>query len=394
MSLYSKILISLFFAIFALQGSTLFAQSEEFNPSSTSATERIRSYRYQSDEMNQKITSLPTNAEYAIKIPVLFGVGIKNIAPNFGDPRSGGRTHLGEDIMAIDGTPIVSPTKAVVLRTGTGPSEGLYVYTANPGGETFVYMHLSKIGEGVVEGTVLEQGSLIGYVGNTGNAIGGAAHLHFEVHTADRVAVDPFPKLTQEFTIAEKMVYLYKILAQTSDANTLSLFLVKDFRSTFNLALTQGVVLPSIIQNLLSTTPSINVPLPTVPTVGDLPADELAYGSKGPLVITLQQKLIARAVGPAGIRLAQAGATGSFGLLTENALKEYQMIMNISPANGYYGSATKTLLESSTMVTTLTPTQVPVLVSNNNLNRNLYKKQIIKLYILYNFYYIFLKYKS
>ena len=56
-------------------------------------------------------------------MPILFGVSVKNISPNFGDPRDGGaRTHEGEDIMAVKGTPIISPTNAVVIRAGTGGS--------------------------------------------------------------------------------------------------------------------------------------------------------------------------------------------------------------------------------------------------------------------------------
>ena len=49
--------------------------------------------------------------------------------------------------------------------------------TANPGGEQFVYMHLSGIT--VEEGDSLSVGDVIGYVGDTGNAVG-TNHLHFE----------------------------------------------------------------------------------------------------------------------------------------------------------------------------------------------------------------------
>ena len=94
--------------------------------------ERVRGYRQQSSELQQKINALGSTTQISVLMPVLFGVGIRNISPNFGDPRSGGRTHEGEDIMAVKGTPIISPTSAVVLRVGTGSTEGNYVYTANP----------------------------------------------------------------------------------------------------------------------------------------------------------------------------------------------------------------------------------------------------------------------
>ncbi|MFA5877461.1 MAG: M23 family metallopeptidase, partial [Candidatus Paceibacterota bacterium] len=114
--------------------------NEGSNESNTVRQERIRGWRQQSSDLQQKIDLLGSTAVTSVAMPVLFGVAIQDISPNFGDPRSGGRTHEGEDIMATDGTPIVSPTPAVVLRTGSGSTEGNYVYTANPGGETFVYM--------------------------------------------------------------------------------------------------------------------------------------------------------------------------------------------------------------------------------------------------------------
>ncbi len=77
-------------------------------------------------------------------------------------------------------------------------------------------MHLDRIGEGVVSGTVLAQGALVGYVGNTGNASGGPAHLHFEIHSSSGTPVDPFLRLTSEFPLQEKIVYLSKILTVSS----------------------------------------------------------------------------------------------------------------------------------------------------------------------------------
>ena len=103
------------------------------------------SVNYQTNRQNQnslqpKIAALGSTADASIFMPVLFGVSVKDLTPNFGEMRSTGRPHAGEDIMAIKGTPIVSPTAAVVLRVTTDltSSEGNAVYTANPGGETFV----------------------------------------------------------------------------------------------------------------------------------------------------------------------------------------------------------------------------------------------------------------
>lgn len=273
--------------------------------------------------------------------------------------------------MAVKGTPIVSPTAAVVLRTGVGSGEGIYVYTANPGGETYVYMHLDKLGEGVVSGTVLEKGSLIGYVGNTGNASGGAAHLHFEIHDSNGTPIDPYPRTTATLSLQEKIQYLSKILTQTSDANALAQLLVVNFRSTFTQAVGAGITLPQIISSFMSSIPVGTTPSPSVNT---LPAGDLALGSKGNEVVRLQLYLIAKNTGPYAVRLAQASATGNFGAMTQSALIEYQASVGISPADGYYGVVTRAKIEAnpiSSIPTNPTPTPNSPTPSTTTITRDL-----------------------
>jgi murein DD-endopeptidase MepM/ murein hydrolase activator NlpD len=138
-------------------------------------------------------TRLGGKAVQNLPMPVLFGVNIFSLTPDFGDPRSGGREHEGQDILAPRGAPIISPTEAVVLDRGVWPGAGNYVSTANPGGENFRYMHLDQPSH-LRPGDKLEAGDLIGFVGATGNASGGAPHLHFEIRKSG--AIDPYPRLT------------------------------------------------------------------------------------------------------------------------------------------------------------------------------------------------------
>jgi hypothetical protein len=280
--------------------------------------------RRTSSSTRRKISNLDDDPVTNLPIPILFGVELRNLFPNFGDPRDGGaRKHEGLDLMATKGTPIVSPTEAVVLRTGTGESAGKYVYTANPGGETFIYMHLDEIAD-IDEGDELEVGELIGYVGNTGNASGGPAHLHFEIRK-NRTPNDPFPRISKIITLKDKIEYLDEILKDHDDEEELAQFLVQQYRGDFLAARAISIELPEAIEEELGVTP---VPV----TTGGL---DLTLGSQGPQVVTLQLFLIGK-----GFSIP-AGATGYFGAQTQAALIAFQRANGITPAAGYYGPITR-----------------------------------------------------
>lgn len=336
------------------------------NDSPTERRQYIRGWRGQSNDLQQKIQALGSTSSTIVPLPVLFGVELSNLRTDFGDPRSNGRTHIGNDIMAPRGTPIVSPTPAVVLRIGTGSGEGNYVYTANPGGETFVYMHLDTFGEGVTQGTVLEKGSVIGYVGNTGNASGGAPHLHFEIHTSSGMATDPYTRVNATFSPEEKMRYITNIFSTHKDQSTFAQLMASTFASTFLEATARGISYPEAIKNNLT-----SLPLPSSPVITSLPPGDLELGSKGVEVVQLQQYLIARNTGPYALRLSQAGATGNFGPMTEAALIEYQVNANIVPSDGYYGPTTQSHVKASPATnpapTPTTPTQTTVLMRDLSL---------------------------
>jgi murein DD-endopeptidase MepM/ murein hydrolase activator NlpD len=110
---------------------------------------------------------------------------------DFGAPRSGGRTHQGNDIFAPHGTPIRAPFPG----TASGASNGLGGMAVKVYGEQgYVYnAHLSRIG---TLGKV-SAGTIIGYVGATGNARGTSPHNHFEWHPGNSSAVSPYSYLNE-----------------------------------------------------------------------------------------------------------------------------------------------------------------------------------------------------
>jgi peptidoglycan hydrolase CwlO-like protein len=127
---------------------------------------------------------------------------------DFGAPRySGGyHPHAGNDILAPAGTPIYAPFDGIASDASNGLG-GLSVKVRGAAG--YVYnAHLSQLG---LLGEV-RAGDVIGYVGTSGNAVGGPAHDHFEWHPnvipaswpvssyGESVigdAINPYPLLTQ-----------------------------------------------------------------------------------------------------------------------------------------------------------------------------------------------------
>jgi len=126
-------------------------------------------------------------------VAVPSGGGIVCVVPgsvfrdSWGEPRSGGRSHRGTDMMAPTGTPIVAPVAGNVVHGADGLGGNNFTMTGADG-RSYYGAHLSAYG---ASGNVAA-GTVIGYVGETGNAVG--AHLHFEIHVGG-AAINPYPEL-------------------------------------------------------------------------------------------------------------------------------------------------------------------------------------------------------
>ncbi len=117
----------------------------------------------------------------------------------FGAPRMFGtkyaHSHQGIDIFAPSGTPLRATSRGVIARKGQAVLGGNKLWLVGADGTQYYYAHLSAFVEGVEDGTVVEAGQIIGFVGNTGNALTTPAHLHFEIHPGGGPAINPFPTL-------------------------------------------------------------------------------------------------------------------------------------------------------------------------------------------------------
>lgn len=112
-------------------------------------------------------------------------------------------THKGIDIFKDIGTKIVSATHGIVIYTASGGKAGNAVMILGPKWRFHYYAHLDEIKTFSLK--PVKRGSVIGTLGDTGNAKGKPAHLHYAITT-------PIPYFTRYDSEAvhgwKKMFYL------------------------------------------------------------------------------------------------------------------------------------------------------------------------------------------
>jgi murein DD-endopeptidase MepM/ murein hydrolase activator NlpD len=140
----------------------------------------------------------------ALLVPVA-GVAPAQLTDTFTAARGSGRSHDAIDIMAARGTPVLAATEGTVEKlyfsNGGG---GVTIYVRSPDRRwMYYYAHLDRYAPGLAEGQQVRAGTVIGFVGSTGDASPDGPHLHFAVNymaPAERwwegTPVNPYPLLT------------------------------------------------------------------------------------------------------------------------------------------------------------------------------------------------------
>jgi murein DD-endopeptidase MepM/ murein hydrolase activator NlpD len=98
------------------------------------------------------------------------------------------RPHLGVDLAAPVGTPVVAAGSGTVVFAGWDAGGGNVVKLAHDNGYLTAYLHLERVEPGLAVGRRVAQGEVIGAVGSTGRSTG--PHLEYRVSRSGRW-IDP-----------------------------------------------------------------------------------------------------------------------------------------------------------------------------------------------------------
>ncbi len=137
-----------------------------------------------------RLATMPAPASLPMPLP---GLKPRDLADTWHAPRSPRRRHEGIDIFAKKGTPVFSTTEGIVFSRGQHALGGNVVWVYGPGGQRHYYAHLDRFAD-VASGDRVQAGTLLGFVGNTGNARTTPAHLHYGVY-GKAGAINPYPLL-------------------------------------------------------------------------------------------------------------------------------------------------------------------------------------------------------
>lgn len=131
---------------------------------------------------------------------------------DWGNPRdNGSRTHKGTDIFSPKMTEVVAVADGFITVIGSSKRPGYQVRIRHANGWESWYFHLNNdtpgtddnrggteyaFAAGIEEGMFVTAGTVIAYVGDSGNAEPTASHTHFELHR-NGATLNPYPYLRE-----------------------------------------------------------------------------------------------------------------------------------------------------------------------------------------------------
>ncbi len=138
-----------------------------------------------------RLSSQPVDEK--VMMPV-YSKRVTQVSDTWLAPRSEDRLHEGQDIFAPRGTPIFSSTRGYVYRITDQTLGGNSVFVIGAGGRVYYYTHLERYSEGLRVGQEVTTDTVLGFVGNSGNAATTPPHLHFGVYDNNN-AINPLTLL-------------------------------------------------------------------------------------------------------------------------------------------------------------------------------------------------------
>ncbi len=138
--------------------------------------------------------------------------GPVSFSDDFGDPRSGGRTHEGNDLLGTKLQHLVAANDGTVTlaRLDASNLSGHMLTIKDADGWQYRYLHINNDTPGTDDGLALPQdiwapgiavgakvkaGQFVAFLGDSGNAETTSPHLHFELVRPDGVTIDPWTSL-------------------------------------------------------------------------------------------------------------------------------------------------------------------------------------------------------
>jgi Peptidase family M23 len=229
--------------------------------------------------------------------PLLFPVaGPTTYEDDFGQARPGG-VHQGNDLLATKKTAAIAVESGKVEFWTTSASAGCMLYLHGDSGTMYEYIHLNNdltmkndnrgkcvagvaYAKGLKNGAHVAAGQQIGYVGDSGDADGLHAHLHFEVHPNGGAAVDPYPYLQT----AQHLLFFAKLGSPFSLALTGTVVSATDTTLQLQVSTVQGFPMRLSLKGLTQTL-TVAVPASAVvqPSASRLPS---AYAGEAVTVWT------------------------------------------------------------------------------------------------------------